>query len=93
MTTRDFLRIYERNHVAFLKNLLRTNRRLQKYVGRLAHVGLADLKRLQVIEWFHTATLCPLCVSGRLGTVRRQKYRCTHQEVSQAFTRPVYSNE
>lgn len=53
MTIGDFLTIYERNHVAFLKNHLGTSRRLQKYVGRLGHIELADLKRMQVIEWFH----------------------------------------
>ncbi|MDF0674228.1 MAG: site-specific integrase [Nitrospira sp.] len=53
MTIGEFLTIYERNHVAFLKSSLGTSRRLQKYVGRLGHVELADLKRLQVIEWFH----------------------------------------
>lgn len=53
MTIGDFLPIYERNHVAFLKNRLGTSRRLQKYVGRLAQFKLADLKRMQVIEWFH----------------------------------------
>lgn len=53
MTIGDFLKIYERNHVAFLKNSLGTSRRLQKYVGRLGHFGLADLKRMQVIEWYH----------------------------------------
>jgi integrase len=53
MTIGDFLTIYERNHVAFLKNSLGTSRRLQKYVGRLGHIELADLKRMQVIDWFH----------------------------------------
>jgi hypothetical protein len=53
MTIGDFLTIYQRNHVAFLKNSLGTSRRLQKYVGRLGHVELADLKRMEVIEWFH----------------------------------------
>src|SRR5688572_9932599 len=31
MTIGDFLTIYERNHVAFLKNSLGTSRRLQKF--------------------------------------------------------------
>ncbi len=53
MTIGDFLTIYDRNHVAFLKNRLGTNRRLQKYVGRLAHIELAALTRLQAVEWFH----------------------------------------
>ena len=53
MTIGEFLPIYERNHVAFLKNSLDTSRRLQKYVGRLGHFDLADLKRMQVIEWYH----------------------------------------
>ncbi len=53
MTIGDFLTIYDRNHVAFLKNSLGTSRRLQKYVGRLGHFELAELKRLQVIEWYH----------------------------------------
>ena len=53
MTIGEFLPIYERNHVAFLKNSLGTSRRLQKYVGRLGHFDLADLKRMQVIEWYH----------------------------------------
>ncbi len=53
MTIGEFLSIYERNHVAFLKNSLGTSRRLQKYVGRLGHLELADLKRMQVIEWYH----------------------------------------
>lgn len=53
MTIGEFLPMYERNHVAFLKNRLGTSRRLQKYVGRLAHYELANLKRLDVIEWFH----------------------------------------
>ena len=52
MTIGEFLTIYERNQVAFLKNRLGTSRRLQKYVGRLAQVDLADLKRMQMIEWF-----------------------------------------
>ncbi len=46
MTIGEFLTIYERNHVAFLKNQLGTSRRLQKYVGRLAHFEIADLKRM-----------------------------------------------
>lgn len=53
MTIGDFLTMYVRNHVAFLKNRLGTSRRLQKYVGRLAHLELAELKRIAVIEWFH----------------------------------------
>jgi integrase len=53
MTIGEFLTIYERNHVAFLKNSLGTSRRLQKYVGRLGHFELGSLKRLEVIEWFH----------------------------------------
>lgn len=52
----EFLTIYERNHVAFLRNSLGTSRRLQKYVRRPGHLELADLKRLQVIEWFHDIT-------------------------------------
>lgn len=54
MTIGDFLPTYERNHVAFLKTSRGTSRRLQKYVGRLVHYDLANLKRLDVIEWFHT---------------------------------------
>ena len=42
MTMGEFLTIYERNQVAFLKNRLGTSRRLQKYVGRLGQVDLAD---------------------------------------------------
>jgi integrase len=53
MTIGEFLTIYERNHVAFLKNSLWTGRRLQKYVGRLGHLELGELKRMQVIDWFH----------------------------------------
>jgi len=53
MTIGEFLTVYERNHVAFLKNRLGTSRRLQKYVGPLAAVALADLTRMQVLEWCH----------------------------------------
>ncbi len=49
----EFLVIYERNHVAFLKNRLGTSRRLQQYVGQLAPIQLADLTKMQVLEWFH----------------------------------------
>ncbi len=57
MTLGEFLIIYERNHVAFLKNSLGTSRRLQKYVGRLGQFELADLKRMDVIEWFHAIAM------------------------------------
>ena len=53
MTIGDLLIIYERNHVAFLKCRLGTSRRLHTYVGQLAHIQLADLTPLQVLEWFH----------------------------------------
>lgn len=53
MTIGEFLIVYEKNHVAFLKNRLGTSRRLQKYVGQLAHVELHELKRMAVIDWFH----------------------------------------
>ena len=39
--------------MAFLKNRLGTSRRLQTYVGQLAAVALADLTKMQVLEWFH----------------------------------------
>lgn len=53
MTIGEFLPLYERNHVAFLKNHLGTSRRLQRYVGQLAALDLAALTRMQVLEWFH----------------------------------------
>jgi integrase len=53
MTIGDFLVLYERNHVAFLKNRLGTSRRLHTYVGQLAAVELADLTKMQTLEWFH----------------------------------------
>jgi integrase len=53
MTIGELLVIYERNHVAFLKNRLGTSRRLHTYVGQLAAVDLADLTKMQVLEWFH----------------------------------------
>ena len=53
MTIGDLLVIYERNHVVFLKSRLGTSRRLQQYVGQLATVDLADLTKMQVLEWFH----------------------------------------
>ncbi|HSL06092.1 MAG TPA: site-specific integrase [Nitrospiraceae bacterium] len=52
MTIGEFLVIYERNHVAFLKSRLGTSRRLQQYVGQLAAVELAALTRIQVMDWF-----------------------------------------
>jgi len=53
MTIGEFLVLYERNHVAFLKNQRGTSRRLQKYVGRFAAMALGDLTRIQVMDWFH----------------------------------------
>jgi integrase len=53
MTIGEFLIIYERNHVAFLKSRRGTSRRLQKYVGQLAAIQLADLTKMQVLDWFH----------------------------------------
>ena len=53
MTIGELLVIYERNHVAFLKNRLGTSRRLQTYVGLLAAVDLGDLTKMQALEWFH----------------------------------------
>jgi integrase len=53
VTIGDLRVIYERNHVAFLKNRLGTSRRLQRYVGQLDAIPLVDLSRMQVIEWFH----------------------------------------
>jgi hypothetical protein len=53
VTIGDFLLIYERNHVAFLKNRLGTSRRLQRYVGQLAHIPLADLTKMQVLVLFN----------------------------------------
>jgi integrase len=53
MTIGELIVLYERNHVAFLKNRLGTSRRLQQYVGQLAAIQLADLKRIDVMEWFH----------------------------------------
>ena len=53
MTIGELLPIYERNHVAFLKSQRGTSRRLQKYVRRLAAVDLADLRRIQIMDWFH----------------------------------------
>lgn len=53
MTIGEFLVVYERNHVAFLKSRLGTSRRLQQYVGQLSAIQLADLTKMQVLEWFH----------------------------------------
>jgi integrase len=53
VTIGDLRVIYERNHVAFLKNRVGTGRRLQRYVGQLDAIPLVDLTRMQVIEWFH----------------------------------------
>ncbi|HEV8327452.1 MAG TPA: hypothetical protein VGQ08_08195 [Nitrospiraceae bacterium] len=53
MTIGDFLIVYERNHVAFLKNRLGISRRLHTYVGQLAAIELATLTKMQVLEWFH----------------------------------------
>ena len=53
MTIGEFLVIYERNHVALLKSRRGTSQRLQKYVGQLAAIQLADLKKIQVLDWFH----------------------------------------
>jgi hypothetical protein len=53
VTIGDFLAIYERNHVAFLKNRLGTSRRLHTYVGQLAAIELGQLTKMQVLEWFH----------------------------------------
>ena len=53
MTIGEFLVIYERNHVAFLKSRRAMSQRLHKYVGQLASIELADLKKMQVLEWFH----------------------------------------
>lgn len=53
MTIGDLLTIYDRNHVAFLKNRVGTARRLQRYVGQLAAMEVGHLTRLQVIDWFH----------------------------------------
>ena len=53
MTIGEFLVIYERNHVAFLKSRRNTSLRLQKYVGLLAAIQLADLTKMQVLDWFH----------------------------------------
>lgn len=53
MTIGEFLVIYERNHVAFLKSQRGTSRRLQQYVGQLGSVELAALTRIQVLDWFH----------------------------------------
>ncbi|HEV8620016.1 MAG TPA: site-specific integrase [Nitrospiraceae bacterium] len=53
MTIGDFLVVYERNHVVFLKNRLGTSRRLHTYVGQLAAIELEALTKMQVLEWFH----------------------------------------
>lgn len=53
MTIGEFLVIYERNHVARLKSRRGTSQRLQKYVGQLAAIPLGDLKKIQVLDWFH----------------------------------------
>jgi integrase len=53
VTIGELIVIYERNHVAFLKNRLGTSRRLHTYVGQLANIPLADLTKMQVLEWFH----------------------------------------
>ena len=53
MTIGEFLVIYERNHVAFLKSRLGMSRRSQQYVGQLATIQLKDLSKMQVLEWFH----------------------------------------
>jgi integrase len=53
VTIGEFLVIYERNHVAFLKSRRATSQRLQKYVGQLAAIHLADLTKMQVLDWFH----------------------------------------
>jgi len=54
MTIGDLLEIYIRNHVSRLKTSRQTQARLERYVGQLAHMPLNQLKRLPVIEWFHT---------------------------------------
>ena len=53
MTLGEFLVIYKRNHVAFLKSGRNTSQRLQQYVGQLAAIHMADLTKLQVLDWFH----------------------------------------
>lgn len=53
MTIGEFLVIYERNHVALLKSRIATSQRLQKYVRQLAAIQLKDLKKIQVLDWFH----------------------------------------
>jgi len=53
MTIGELIVVYERNHVAFLKNRLGTSLRLHTYVGQLGTVELADLTKMQVLEWFH----------------------------------------
>ncbi|HXX75859.1 MAG TPA: site-specific integrase [Nitrospiraceae bacterium] len=53
MTIKELLVLYERNHVAFLKDRVGTSRRIQRYVGQLAHLDLHAVKRMQVIDWFH----------------------------------------
>ena len=51
MTIGELLEVYLREHVAFLKNHRGTSRRLQQYISPFAALPLADLTRLQVIEW------------------------------------------
>lgn len=53
MTIGDFMPIYERNHVAFLKTAKAATRRLNRHIGRLAAHELGELTRLQVMDWFH----------------------------------------
>jgi hypothetical protein len=48
MTVGEFIVVYERNRVAFLRNRLGTSRRLQTYVGQLAAIPLTDLTKMQV---------------------------------------------
>jgi hypothetical protein len=53
MTIGEFVVVFERNHVAFLRSCLGTTRRSHTYVGQLAAIPLAELTKMQVLKWFH----------------------------------------
>lgn len=70
MTIGEFVVVYERNHVAFLRNRLGTSRRLHTYVGQLVAIPLADLTKCRSSNGFMP--------SGRRRAAMRRIKRCNN---------------
>lgn len=68
MTIGQFIPLYLRNHVALLKNRLGTEKIFTMYVAQFSEKELAQLTKLEVLEWFHriTANVGPMAANNAL---------------------------